>query len=408
LSEAVIGRPRAGTTAVWILAAITFCHFLNDMASSLFPAIYPMLKSGFALSFAQIGILTLVYQGVASLLQPLIGLYTDHRPQPYFLSFGMSCTLLGLATLAFAPSYLVLLAGGALLGIGSAIFHPESSRIARLASGGAHGFAQSLFQVGGNFGNSLAPLLAAFFILPRGQSSLAWFAMAALAGIVILAMVGHWYKSSGHTGRKRATAPAVRSGLPVSQVRRAIAVLVALIFSKFFYLSSITSYYIFYLIHRFDLPTQAAQLCLFAFLAAAAVGTFVGGPIGDRIGRKRVIWASILGVLPFTLALPYVGLPATIVLSIVIGLVLSSAFSAIVVYAQELMPGRVGMVSGLFFGLAFGMAGIGAAVLGVLADWTSIQFVYRICSFLPLIGLLTAFLPDMKNDSRPAVRLDRS
>ncbi len=281
---------------------------------------------------------------------------------------------------------------------------PKSSRVARLASGGAHGFAQSLFQVGGNFGNSLAPLIAAFFILPRGQQSLAWFALLALAGIVLLTVVGRWYKNSGHGARKSGRVAAAALGLPAAQVRRAIVVLIALIFSKFFYLSSITSYYIFYLMHRFSLSTEKSQLCLFVFLASAAVGTFVGGPIGDRIGRKRVIWASILGVLPFTLALPYVGLTATIGLSILIGLILSSAFSAIVVYAQELMPGRVGMVSGLFFGLAFGMAGIGAAVLGVLADWTSIQFVYRICAFLPLIGLFTAFLPDLSNDGR-AVRL---
>ena len=407
MSQAVIGRPQAGATAISILGAITFCHFLNDVATSLLPAIYPMFKSNFDLSFAQIGFITLIYQGIASLLQPVVGLYTDHRPQPYSLPFGMTCTLLGLGILAFAPSFVVVLAGAALLGIGSAIFHPESSRLARLASGGAHGFAQSLFQVGGNFGNSLAPLIAAFFILPRGQESLAWFALLALTGIVLLTMVGRWYKNSGHSARKSGRAAAAPSELPAGQVRRAIAMLVALIFSKFFYLSSITSYYIFYLMHRFALPTEKAQLCLFVFLASAAVGTFVGGPIGDRIGRKRVIRASILGVLPFTLALPYVGLPATIGLSVLIGLVLSSAFSAIVVYAQELMPGRVGMVSGLFFGLAFGMAGIGAAVLGVLADWTSIEFVYRICSFLPLIGLLTAFLPDVRNDAR-AVRMKAS
>ncbi len=407
MSQAVIGRQQAGTTAVAILGAVTFCHFLNDVATSLLPAIYPMLKSSFDLSFAQIGVITLIYQGIASLFQPIVGLYTDHRPQPYSLPFGMTCTLFGLAILAFAPGFLVLLAGAALLGIGSAIFHPESSRLARLASGGAHGFAQSLFQVGGNVGNSFAPLIAAFFILPRGQESLAWFALLALVGIVLLTVVGRWYKKSGHGVRKAGRSAAAASELPAGQVRRAIAVLVALIFSKFFYLSSITSYYIFYLMHRFALPTEKAQLCLFVFLASAAVGTFVGGPIGDRIGRKRVIWASILGVLPFTLALPYVGLPATIGLTILIGLVLSSAFSAIVVYAQELMPGRVGMVSGLFFGLAFGMAGIGAAVLGVLADWTSIDFVYRVCSFLPLIGLLTAFLPDVRNDGR-AVRLKAS
>ncbi len=402
MSQAVIGRQQAGTTAIAILGAITFCHFLNDVATSLLPAIYPMFKSNFDLNFAQIGVITLIYQGIASLLQPVIGLFTDHRPQPYSLPFGMTCTLLGLAVLAFAPTFLIVLAGAALLGIGSAIFHPESSRVARLASGGAHGFAQSLFQVGGNFGNSLAPLIAAFFILPRGQQSLAWFALLALAGIILLTMVGRWYKNSGHGAGKSGRAAVAASALPAGQVRRAIIVLIALIFSKFFYLSSITSYYIFYLMHRFSLPTEKAQLCLFVFLASAAVGTFVGGPIGDRIGRKRVIWASILGVLPFTLALPYVGLAATIGLSILIGLILSSAFSAIVVYAQELMPGRVGMVSGLFFGLAFGMAGIGAAVLGVLADWTSIQFVYRICAFLPLIGLLTAFLPDLRNDGRAA------
>lgn len=404
LSQAVIGRQQAGATAFAILGAITFCHFLNDVATSLLPAIYPMLKSGFDLSFAQIGVLTLVYQGIASMLQPVIGLYTDHRPQPYSLPFGMTCTLVGLATLAFATGYPLLLAGGALLGIGSAIFHPESSRLARLASGGAHGFAQSLFQVGGNFGNSLAPLIAAFFILPRGQRSLAWFALLALAGIVLLTGVGRWYKNSGHGEPKSRRATAAPPTLPAGQVRRAFAVLIALIFSKYFYLSSITSYYIFYLMHRFAMPTETAQLCLFVFLASAAVGTFVGGPIGDRIGRKRVIWVSILGVLPFTLALPYAGLAATIGLTILIGLVLSSAFSAIVVYAQELLPGRVGMVSGLFFGVAFGMAGIGAAVLGVLADWTSIEFVYRICSFLPLIGLLTAFLPDLRHDGR-AVQL---
>lgn len=398
MSEAVIGRRQAGTTVVTILSAITFCHFLNDMASSLLPAIYPMLKSGFDLSFAQIGVITLVYQGIASLLQPVVGLYTDRRPQPYSLPFGMGSTLVGLTTLAYATNFPLVLAGAALLGLGSAIFHPESSRMARLASGGAHGFAQSLFQVGGNFGNSTAPLLAAFFILPRGQSSIAWFAFAALLGIVVLTIVGRWFKAAGH-GRPRADRhSAAVPGMPAAQIRRAIAVLIALIFSKFFYLSSITSYYIFYLMHQFQLPTEDAQLCLFLFLASAAVGTFIGGPIGDRIGRKRVIWGSIVGVLPFTLALPYVGLPATIALSVIIGLVLSSAFSAIVVYAQELMPGRVGMVSGLFFGLAFGMAGIGAAVLGVLADWTSIQFVYRVCSFLPMIGLLTAFLPDVQHE----------
>ena len=393
MTEAVIGRHKAGVNTFAILVAISFCHLLNDLTTSLLPAIYPILKSGLDLTFGQIGLITLVYQGVASLLQPVVGLYTDHRPQAYSLSFGMACTLVGLVVAAFASGFLVLLTGAALLGIGSSIFHPESSRLARAASGGAHGFAQSFFQVGGNFGNALGPLAAAFFILPRGQSSLAWFALLALAGVVILAMLGRWHKNFGHVRKAKGTSSAAVVALPMPQVRRAIAVLVVLIFSKFFYLSSITSYYIFYLMHRFGLATQTAQICLFVFLAASAAGTFLGGPIGDRFGRKKVIWGSILGVLPFTLALPYAGLTATIGLSVVIGIVLSSAFSAIVVYAQELMPGRVGMVSGLFFGLAFGMAGIGAAVLGELIDFTSIDFVYRVCSFLPVIGLFAAFLP---------------
>ena len=371
MSQAVIGRQQAGATAIAILGAITFCHFLNDVATSLLPAIYPMFKSNFDLNFAQIGVITLIYQGIASLLQPVIGLFTDHRPQPYSLPFGMACTLLGLAVLAFAPTFLIVLAGAALLGIGSAIFHPNPRaslgwpRAARMA------LRSRCFR--------LAAISAIRWPAARGvfhpaarPESLAWFALVALVGIVLLTVVGRWYKNSGHGARKSGQVAAAAAALPASQVRRAIVVLIALIFSKFFYLSSITSYYIFYLMHRFELPTEKAQLCLFVFLASAAVGTFVGGPIGDRIGRKRVIWASILGVLPFTLALPYVGLTATIGLSILIGLILSSAFSAIVVYAQELMPGRVGMVSGLFFGLAFGMAGIGAAVLGVLADWTSI------------------------------------
>jgi FSR family fosmidomycin resistance protein-like MFS transporter len=396
VSQVLIGRPKAGATAFYVLAAISFCHLLNDMMQSLLPAIYPILKGGFDLSFGQIGLLTLTYQITASLLQPLVGLYTDQRPQPYSLSFGMGCTLLGLVTIAFAPGYPLLLGGAALLGMGSSVFHPESSRIARLASGGAHGLAQSLFQVGGNLGSSLGPLLAAFVILPRGQSSLAWFALAALGGICVLTLLGRWYKNNGHA-RRPARGPVVgHPTLSRGRVRGAITVLVALIFSKYFYLASIYSYYIFYLMHHFALPTQEAQIYLFVFLAAAAAGTIIGGPIGDRIGRKKVIWGSIVGVLPFTLALPYVGLWATVALSVVIGFVLSSAFSAILVYAQELMPGRVGTVSGLFFGLAFGMGGIGAALLGKLADWTSIEFVYHVCSFLPVIGLLTAFLPDVE------------
>jgi len=394
VTDAVIAQ-RTQARSFSILGAITFCHVINDLSTSLLMAIYPLLKGEFDLSFGQIGLLTLVYQGTGSLLQPVIGLYTDRRPQPYSLPFGMAGLVLGLAVLAFAPNYLTLLACAALLGVGSSIFHPESSRIARLASGGAHGFAQSMFQVGGNVGNSLAPLAAALFVLPYGQRSIAWFALFALAGMGILTLVGHAYSRLARPRARSSSAVHVAT-LPPSVVRRAIAVLIALIFSKYFYLASITSYYIFYLIHHFGLTAENAQLCLFAFLAASAVGTFCGGPIGDRVGRKRVIRCSILGVVPLTLALPYVGLAATIALSILIGLIISSAFSAIVVYAQELIPGRVGMVSGLFFGVAFGMAGLGAAALGELIDLTSIDFVYRICSFLPLIGVLTAFLPEIE------------
>ncbi|CAN5177970.1 MFS transporter [soil metagenome] len=397
MSAVIDNRPKpASKTALPVLAAISFCHLLNDLMQSLLPAIYPILKGGFDLSFAQIGLLTLTYQITASLFQPLVGLYTDRKPQPWSLPFGMGSTLIGLVTLAFATNYAMLLTGGAFLGLGSSIFHPESSRLARLASGGAHGFAQSLFQVGGNVGSALGPLMAAFFILPHGRSSLAWFALVALGGMSILTALGHWYKSNGHAKKPARRVDATHPNLSTAQVRRAMAVLFALLFSKYVYLASITSYYTFYLIQRFGMATQDAQLCLFAFLASVAAGTIAGGPIGDRIGRKKVIWASILGILPFTLALPYVGLPATIALSIIIGLVISSAFPAIIVYAQELMPGRVGMVSGMFFGFIFGIGGIGAAVIGALADTTGIAFVYKVCAFLPLIGLLTALLPDTR------------
>jgi FSR family fosmidomycin resistance protein-like MFS transporter len=391
------GTTRRERTTFAVLGAISFCHLLNDMMQSLLPAIYPLLKGGFDLSFSQIGLLTLTYQFTASMLQPLVGLFTDKRPQAYSLPVGMGSTLIGLVVVALAGSYLMLIVGAGLLGIGSSIFHPESSRIARLASGGQHGLAQSLFQVGGNFGQSLGPLVAAFFIVPRGQPSMAWFALLALGGMAILTVLAQWYKATGEAQRAtRKQGSDIASPFPRAIVRRAIAVLIALIFSKYFYLASITSYYLFYLQRHFGLTTQEAQIYLFVFLAAAAAGTIAGGPIGDRIGRKPVIWGSILGVLPFTLALPYVGLTGTVVLSVCIGLVLSSAFSAIVVYAQELMPGRIGAVSGLFFGFAFGMAGIGAAVLGLLADWTSIEFVYRVCAFLPAIGLLAAFLPNIE------------
>ena len=390
-----------GRTTFAVLGAISFCHLLNDLMQSLLPSVYPMLKGGFDLSFSQIGLLTLTYQFTASMLQPIVGLFTDKKPQAYSLPFSMASTLIGLLVIALAGDYTMLLVGAALLGFGSSIFHPESSRIARLASGGQHGLAQSLFQVGGNFGSSLGPLAAAFFILPRGQSSIAWFALAAMGGIAILTILSRWYQGTGEAHLSTRTRHATASPFSRAIVTRAIAVLIALLFSKYFYLASITSYYLFYLQHHFGLSTENAQLCLFVFLVSAAAGTFIGGPVGDRIGRKKVIWGSILGVLPFTLALPYVGLAGTVILSVLIGLILSSAFSAIVVYAQELMPGRVGTVSGLFFGLAFGMAGIGAAVLGWLADWTSIEFVYRAVAFLPALGLLAALLPDIE---RPAAR----
>ncbi|CAO3358229.1 Fosmidomycin resistance protein [Azospirillum palustre] len=396
MTDTTMSRPSAGSTAFSILAAISACHLLNDMIQSLLPAVYPILKDEFGLSFAQLGLLTFVYQLTASLLQPLVGLFTDRKPMPYSLVFGMGSTLLGLLTLAWAPGFPALLAGGMLLGFGSSVFHPEASRIARQASGGAHGLAQSLFQVGGNLGSALGPLLAAFIILPRGQGSLSWFAFAALAGMVVMVRLGSWQRRNAKPRKAGGPAAARHADVPSGQVARAVAILIALIVSKYVYLASITSYYIFYLIDRFGLSTGDAQLCLFVFLAAVAAGTVIGGPVGDRIGRKTVIWVSILGILPFTLALPYVGLTTTVILSAVIGLALASAFPAIVVYAQELLPGRVGMVSGLFFGLAFGVAGIGAAGLGIVADWKGIGFVYTACSFLPLLGLLTIFLPNVE------------
>ena len=392
--------PGTGQTAYAILCAISVCHFLNDTMQTLLPALYPLFRSGLGLNFVQLGLLTLAFQVTGSLLQPLIGRFTDRRPLPYSLPVGMTFTMAGILVLARAANYPLLLVGAALIGIGSSIFHPESSRLARIASGGRFGLAQSVFQVGGNLGQSIAPLVVAFFILPRGRGSLAWIAFLALLGIVLLSGLGRWYQASGEARPHGSRAPHAESTLPLPAVRRALAVLIALIFSKFLYLSSITNFYIFYLMEHFHLATADAQVCLFAFLAAVAVGTLVGGPLGDRVGRKYVIWASILGVLPFTLLLPYVGLGLTIALSIVIGLILSSAFSAILVYGTELMPGRVGAISGLFFGLAFGIAGLGAAILGAVADWTSIEFVYRLCAFLPAIGLLAVFLPDVGRDGR--------
>ncbi len=386
-------------TVIPVLAAASFCHMLNDMMQALLPAVYPILRGDFNLTFAQIGLLTLVYQVTASVLQPLIGFYTDTRPQPYLLPFAMLSSMIGLLTLAFAAGYGSLLVGAMLLGLGSSIFHPESSRIARLSSGGAHGLAQSVFQVGGNFGSALGPLMAAFVVLPRGQHGLAWFAIAALAGMVIMSWLGHWYSANGHARRPAKRVQTRHPTVSPGQVRLALAVLVMLLFSKYIYLASITNYYTFYLIHRFGLTIQSAQLCQFVFFAAVATGTVIGGPVGDRIGRKKVIWASILGVLPFTLALPYASLDVTIALSVVIGVVISSAFPAIVVYAQELIPGRTGMVSGLFFGLIFGVGGIGAATLGSFADRAGIGAVYQACSFLPLIGLLAVLLPNLESTS---------
>jgi MFS transporter, FSR family, fosmidomycin resistance protein len=387
----------AAGTAFSILGAISFCHLLNDMLQSVIPAVYPLLKSSYHLDFGQIGLITLTVQLTASLLQPLVGLYNDRRARPYSLPLGMGFTLIGLLLLSRAPSYRMVLVSVALVGMGSSVFHPESSRVARMASGGQHGLAQSVFQVGGNAGTSLGPLLAAFVVLPFGQRSIAWFGAAALTAMLVLTRVAAWHQGRRKDEQRVKAKTAERPlGLSGKRVAFSLAVLVALIFSKFFYMVSLNSFYIFYLISKFHLDVRSAQIYLFLFLGSAAAGTIVGGPVGDRIGRKYVIWWSILGVLPFTLMLPYANLFWTGVLSVIIGLVLSSAFSAILVYAQELMPGKIGMVSGLFFGLAFGTAGIGAALLGRLADATSIGLVYQICAFLPAIGLLTAFLPNIE------------
>lgn len=392
--------PPGESTAYAVLGGISFAHMLNDMIQSLILAIYPILKHDFQLSFAQVGLITLTYQLTASMLQPLVGMVTDRRPMPYSLPVGMGFTLCGLLLLATAPNFPVLLAAAALVGTGSSVFHPESSRVARMASGGRHGLAQSLFQVGGNTGSSLGPLLAAWIIVPHGRGSVAWFSLAALLAIVVLLQVGRWY-GRHHVVRGSAAArrrPAV--ALSRRQVLGALAILGLLIFSKYFYLTSLSSYYTFYLIHKFGVSVQSAQVHLFVFLFAVAAGSLIGGPVGDRIGRKWVIWVSILGVAPFTLLLPHANLLWTGVLTVIIGLVLASAFSAILVYAQELVPGRVGLVSGLFFGLAFGMGGIGAAVLGGLADAHGIEYVYRLCAYLPLMGLITVFLPNLERPAR--------
>jgi len=389
-------RTAAESVAVPILAAISVSHLLNDLIQSLLPAIYPILKSSFQLDFGQIGLLTLTFQLTASLLQPLVGMYTDRKPQPFSLVVGMGFTLMGLLTLSRAGSYPLLLLGAALVGMGSSVFHPESSRVARMASGGRHGLAQSIFQVGGNAGSALGPLLAAFIVVPFGQSSIAWFSVVALLAMIILFRVGRWYGDRLVDLKARPRAPEAKPAHTRRHIALSITILMLLVFSKNFYMASLTSYFTFYLMAKFQLSEQDALVYLFVFLGAVAAGTVLGGPIGDRIGRRYVIWISILGVLPFTLLLPYVGLFWTAVLSMIIGAVLASAFTAILVYATELVPGRVGMIAGLFFGFSFGMGGLGAAFLGHLADLTSIETVYKIVSFLPAVGLLAYFLPKIE------------
>ena len=388
--------PRANL-ATGILLAISLSHLLNDLMQSLVPAVYPILKAKFSLDFGQVGLISLTFYLTASLLQPVVGVVTDRRPMPFSLAAGMGSTLAGLLLLSVAGSFGAILLAAGLIGLGSAVFHPESSRVARMASGGQHGLAQSVFQVGGNAGSAIGPLLAAFVVVRHGQSSIAWFSAAALLAMAVLATVGRWY-GRRVAERRRAPAATVPAASPLSRARVAasVAILLLLIFSKYFYMASLNTYYTFYLIEHFGVAVDTAQLLLFVFLGSVAVGTVVGGPLGDRFGRKRVIWASILGVLPFTLALPHANLLWTTILTVPIGLILASAFSAILVYAQDLLPGRVGLVGGLFFGFAFGMGGLGAAVLGELADATSIEHVYALCAFLPAIGLLTAFLPDTR------------
>jgi FSR family fosmidomycin resistance protein-like MFS transporter len=395
ISPAITPAPAAPVTVMRILGAVAFVHLLNDLIQAVLPAIYPMLKEQFGLTFTQVGLITLTFQCTASLLQPWIGLYTDRRPIPFLLPIGMCFTLLGVLMLAVVDTFPTLLMAAALIGIGSSAFHPEASRVARMASGTRYGFAQSLFQVGGNAGSALGPLLAAAIVVGRGQGNIAWFALAAVLAISVLYGVSRWYKNHLLTFQRKTGAG---HGLQLSrkQIIRALVVLAFLVFSKYLYMSSLTSYYTFYLIEKFSLSVASAQIYLFLFLAAVAAGTFLGGPIGDRIGRKRVIWISILGAAPFTLALPYANLFWSAALTVIIGFVISSAFSAIVVFAQELVPGNVGMIAGIFFGLMFGISGIGAAAMGKMADVYGIAFVYQICSFLPLLGILTVLLPDIE------------
>jgi FSR family fosmidomycin resistance protein-like MFS transporter len=403
-AEASHARPtlEPHVSALRILFALSLCHLLNDAIQALIPAIYPLLKDSFKLNFTQIGLITLTFQMVGSVFQPVVGLYTDKHPKPYSLVFGMSVTLCGLILLALAPTYAAVLLAAGLVGLGSAVFHPESSRMARLASGGRHGFAQSLFQVGGNTGTAVGPLLAAGIIVPRGQRHILWFSALALTALIILSNVGRWYQERLTDAAHRGPRSTGSSGtMRRSKVALPLCILLLLMFSKFIYLASMTNYYTFYLMHRFGVSVQQSQVYLFLFLGAGAVGTLAGGPVGDRIGRKQVIWLSILGIAPFALILPHANLLWTALLSVVVGAIMASAFPAILVYATELMPGNVGLIAGLFFGLAFGLAGIGSALLGKLADATTLEFVISACSFLPLIGLLTWFLPDLRRPATP-------
>ncbi len=392
----------AQSAAIPILVSLSFCHFLNDLIQSLIPALYPLLKSEFSLDFTQIGIITLAFQLTASLLQPTVGFYTDKNPMPFSLAIGMGSTLIGLLLLSVAPTYAIILIAASLIGTGSAIFHPEASRVARMASGGKFGSAQAFFQVGGNVGQAVGPLLAAFVVLPHGQTAIAWVSLAALIAIVFLTRIGKWYGAHIKPSNKSATAANVNpaSDLPRARMLFIITILMLLLFSKNVYSASLTSFFTFYLIERFDLPVQAAQVQLFIFMAAIAIGTLIGGALTDRLGRRPMIWISILGTLPFTLALPYADLFWTGVLTIIIGLLMASAFPAILVFAHEVMPGRVGFVSGMFFGFSFGLGGLGAAVMGWLADLNGISFVYQLCSFLPILGLVAWFLPDMAAERR--------
>jgi len=404
--QATDSKTRISGKAVFsILLSLSFAHFLNDSMQSLIPSLYPLIKKNYHLTFTQIGLITLTYQMVASILQPLVGNFTDKRPQPFSLMVGMCFTLSGLVALAVAGSFPAVLLSVGLVGMGSAVFHPESSRMAHLASGGQHGMAQSVFQVGGNTGSAIGPLLAAAIVVPLGQFHVIWFSVLALIGIAVLWRVGRWYKSLGvHIKRKTQDTSQI-ARVSHKKVLVSLGILLALVFSKYFYLASMTSYLTFYMIGKFHVSVQSAQVHLFIFLFAVAAGTMIGGPVGDRLGRKYVIWISILGVAPFTLLLPYMNLLWTGILTVVIGVILSSAFSAILVYAQELVPGKVGMIAGLFYGLAFGMGGIGSAVLGSLADHTSIFYVYHVCSFLPLLGLLAGFLPNIEQPGRKMRRL---